>query len=97
MAPNLFGSSATLYLEASQQDVHQEKSTIEKENNQKLIQKSSSSKSKYKWKIVWRNVIAFIYFHFGGLYGFYLWGNGSTKAYTILWSKYKYLFIFNYI
>ncbi|XP_006607953.1 acyl-CoA Delta(11) desaturase-like [Apis dorsata] len=86
MAPNLFGSSATLYLEASQQDVHQEKSTIEKENNQKLVQKSLSSKSKYKWKIVWRNVIAFIYFHLGGLYGFYLWGNGSTKAYTILWT-----------
>ncbi|CAK9820781.1 Acyl-CoA Delta-9 desaturase [Anthophora plagiata] len=85
MAPNLFGTSATLYLEASQQDVHQEKSTTEKVNNQNLlIQKSSTPKQKYQWKIVWRNVIAFVYLHLGSLYGIYLMFNG-TKLYTILW------------
>ncbi|XP_029048713.2 acyl-CoA Delta-9 desaturase-like isoform X1 [Osmia bicornis bicornis] len=86
MAPNLFGTSATLYLEASQQDVHQDKSTTEKSNNQKVVvQKSSTAKPKYKWNIVWRNVIAFIYLHIGALYGFYLFFNG-TKFYTSLWT-----------
>ncbi|XP_076673214.1 acyl-CoA Delta-9 desaturase [Andrena cerasifolii] len=85
MAPNLFGTSATLYLEASQQDVHQEKSSTEKANTQKLVvQKSSSPKSKYKWKIVWRNVIAFLYLHIGALYGFYLLFI-ETKFVTTLW------------
>ena len=87
MAPNLFGTSATLYLEASQQDVHQEKSSTEKANTQKLVvQKSSSPKPKYKWKIVWRNVIAFLYLHIGALYGFYLLFI-ETKFVTALWSK----------
>ena len=86
MAPNLFGTSATLYLEASQQDVHQDKSTTEKSNSQKVVvQKSSTAKPKYKWNIVWRNVIAFIYLHIGALYGFYLFFNG-TKFYTFLWT-----------
>ncbi|CAK9795435.1 Acyl-CoA Delta-9 desaturase [Anthophora quadrimaculata] len=85
MAPNLFGTSATLYLEASQQDVHQEKSTTEKVNSQNLlIQKSSTPKQKYQWKIVWRNVIAFIYLHVGSLYGIYCLFNGA-KIYTALW------------
>ncbi|XP_031842359.1 acyl-CoA Delta-9 desaturase isoform X2 [Nomia melanderi] len=86
MAPNLFGTSATLYLEASQQDVHQDKSATEKTNAQKLIvQKSPASPSKYKWNIVWRNVIAFLYLHIGAIYGLYLFFN-STMFYTFLWS-----------
>lgn len=69
-----------------QQNVDQETSKTEKENKQKkLIQELSNSELKYKWNIVWKNVIVFIYLHLGGIYGFYLWTNG-TKAYTILWS-----------
>ncbi|CAK9830062.1 Acyl-CoA Delta-9 desaturase [Anthophora retusa] len=87
MAPNLFGTSATLYLEASQQDVHQEKSTTEKVNSQNLlIQKSSTPNKKYQWKIVWRNLIAFLYLHLGSLYGIYcLFTEGSI--YTLAWSN----------
>ncbi|XP_026673615.1 acyl-CoA Delta(11) desaturase-like [Ceratina calcarata] len=86
MAPNLFGTSATLFLEASQQNVHQGKSTAEKESNQtSSVQKSSSSKPKYQWQIVWRNVFAFLYVHTAAVYGFYLLFNG-TRFYTFAWS-----------
>ncbi|XP_054003373.1 acyl-CoA Delta-9 desaturase-like isoform X1 [Hylaeus anthracinus] len=86
MAPNLFGTSATLFLEASQQNVLKEKSATENASTQKLIvQKSTNSAPKYKWKIVWRNAIAFLYLHIGALYGLYLLFNG-TKLYTAIWT-----------
>ncbi|XP_071864740.1 acyl-CoA Delta-9 desaturase-like isoform X2 [Bombus fervidus] len=85
MAPNLFGTSATLYLEASQQNIHQEKSTAEKTNNQELlVEKSSNIESSYEWKIVWRNVIAFTYLHIGAIYGLYL-AFTSIKYMTSIW------------
>ncbi|XP_029160965.1 (11Z)-hexadec-11-enoyl-CoA conjugase-like [Nylanderia fulva] len=85
MAPNLFGNSATLFLEASQQDVSQKKTASEKTVTQKLsVQKTQNSMPKYQWKIVWRNVIAFLYLHLGALYGFYL-VIVAAKAYTFLW------------
>ncbi|XP_076239523.1 acyl-CoA Delta-9 desaturase-like [Calliopsis andreniformis] len=86
MAPNLFGTSAALYLEASQQNVHREKSSAEKENTQKfLAQQPSNVQPKYKWRIVWRNVIAFLYLHIGALYGLYLCFT-AVKFYTVLWT-----------
>ncbi|XP_068972633.1 acyl-CoA Delta-9 desaturase-like isoform X1 [Bombus flavifrons] len=86
MAPNLFGTSATLYLEASQQNIHQKKSTAEKTNNQELlVEKSSNTESSYEWKIVWRNVIAFIYLHIGAIYGLYLTFT-SVKFQTNIWA-----------
>ncbi|XP_043797442.1 acyl-CoA Delta-9 desaturase-like isoform X3 [Apis laboriosa] len=86
IALKLYRISMTLNMKAFQQNVDQEKSTTERENKQKeLIQELSNSEPKYKWNIVWKNVIVFIYFHLGGIYGFYLWTNG-IKTYTILWS-----------
>ncbi|KAL0132488.1 hypothetical protein PUN28_000322 [Cardiocondyla obscurior] len=86
MAPNLFGSSATLFLEASQQDVSQNKSSTEKSVAQTLqVQKTQSSKPKYQWKIVWRNMIAFAYLHLGALYGLYLL-LVAASVYTTIWS-----------
>ncbi|XP_076628649.1 acyl-CoA Delta-9 desaturase isoform X2 [Colletes latitarsis] len=86
MAPNLFGTSATLYLEASQQNVCQDEQSPMKSKLQKFVdQPTPDVTPTYKWNIVWRNVIAFIYLHLGALYGFYLMFNG-TKFYTILWS-----------
>lgn len=86
MAPNLFGNSATLFLEASQQDVSQKKNATENTTTQKLpLQKIQNSKPKYQWKIVWRNVIAFIYLHIGALYGLYIL-IGAAKGYTFLWA-----------
>lgn len=70
MAPNLFGSSATLLLEASQQGIPQEKPSVTKTETPVL--KSKSGKQKYKWQIVWRNVIAFVYIHAAAVYGLYL-------------------------
>lgn len=85
MAPNLFGSSATLFLEASQQDVSQKKSAAEKTLTQKLsVQKAESASPKYQWKIVWRNMIAFTYLHLGALYGLYIL-IVAAKFYTALW------------
>ncbi|XP_035732219.1 acyl-CoA Delta(11) desaturase-like isoform X2 [Vespa mandarinia] len=86
MAPNLFGTSASLFLEASQQNLIQEKSTTEKTSTPKLeTQKSLRSKSKYKWKIVWRNVIAFLYLHISALYGFYMCFTGA-KLITVIYT-----------
>lgn len=47
---------------------------------------SQSTGPKYKWEIVWRNVIAFIYLHTFGLYGLYLLFNGCQLK-TVYWGK----------
>lgn len=88
MAPNLFGNSATLFLEASQQDVTQKKNATEKTTTQKLpLQEIQNSKPKYQWKIVWRNVIAFLYLHISALYGLYIL-IVAAKGYTFLWGMF---------
>lgn len=40
----------------------------------------------YEWQIVWRNVFAFIYLHFGTLYAFYLMLTGQMKVGTLLFA-----------
>lgn len=89
MAPNLFGTSATLFLEATQQDVSQKKPPSEQNGAQKVSssQKAQSATTKYEWKIVWRNVIAFVYLHLGAIYGLYLL-LVAAKGYTFLWCKF---------
>ncbi|XP_066580981.1 acyl-CoA Delta-9 desaturase-like [Prorops nasuta] len=89
MAPNLFGTSATIFLEAAQQDIRLEK-PIETSAKiapvQQLSEETPQSKQpKYKWKIVWRNVIAFLYLHIGALYGLYLLFTGA-KGLTAIWT-----------
>lgn len=86
MAPNLFGTSATLFLEATQQDVSSQKPSSEKNATQKLtsLQKAQSAKPQYEWKIVWRNVIAFMYLHLSALYGIYLL-TVAARGYTAIW------------
>lgn len=90
MAPNLFGNAATLFLEASQQNnVSQEKSSAEKAATQKVsLKKAEDSQSEYQWKIVWRNVIAFVYLHVGAVYGLYLMLT-VAKFYTFLWGAFS--------
>ncbi|KAF3423489.1 hypothetical protein E2986_10617 [Frieseomelitta varia] len=87
MAPNMFGSSATLYLETS----HQEKSATEKASNQTLQSQKSSTQSKYKWRIVWRNVIAFVYLHLAAVYGIYL-SFTAIKLQTTMWAIFLAIF-----
>lgn len=83
MAPNLFGNSATIFLEASQQGVKQEKPA-----DLKIVKQKSKAPQtpKYKWNIVWRNVIAFLYLHIGAMYGIYLF-TSKAKFLTFLWCK----------
>lgn len=89
MAPNLFGNSAALYLEASQQaNFSQDKpaSVVQQPAAPAAQPKPNDDKKKYKWRIVWRNVIAFIYLHVGAVYGLYLMLSGA-KLLTILWCE----------
>lgn len=89
MAPNLFGNSAALYLEASQQaNFSQDKPVSGDQAAPAAAQsKPNDDKKKYQWKIVWRNVIAFIYLHVGAVYGLYLCVSGA-KFLTVLWCEY---------
>lgn len=48
-------------------------------------QNSFNVKSNYKYNIVWKNVIAMIYLHFGGLYGCFLFFKLHETAYTSFW------------
>ncbi|KAK0164233.1 hypothetical protein PV328_002884 [Microctonus aethiopoides] len=85
MAPNLFGNSATLFLEASQ-NVPQDKADVKNTTTKAAVSSDKSqNKSKYKWNIVWRNVIAFVYLHTGLLYGLYLLITGA-RILTFLWA-----------
>lgn len=88
MAPNLFGTSATLFLEASQQDVSQKKAAEKAAMQTLLSQKAQSTQPKYQRKIVWRNVIAFVYLHLGALYGLYLLFV-AAKFYTTIWCTFS--------
>ncbi|KAK4883051.1 hypothetical protein RN001_006370 [Aquatica leii] len=90
MAPNLIGSSALFLAEATSTD-NTELSTKSKHQPQTQVVKPipPSIYPKYKWNVVWRNVIAFLYLHIAGLYGFYLilfvcsW---KTTVWTILYA-----------
>lgn len=84
MAPNLFGNSATLFLEASQ-GITEEKPVAEIKQK---TSKDTETEKKYTWKIVWRNVIAFAYLHIGAFYGLYLFFAGA-KLWTSIFSKFN--------
>lgn len=44
----------------------------------------------YAWKIVWRNVLAFVYLHYAAIRGIHLIFTGQLHFYTYLWSEYEY-------
>lgn len=46
-----------------------------------------SHKVNYEWKIVWRNVIIFIYIHLAGIYGLYLAFHYARLS-TFMWCTY---------
>ncbi|XP_043274167.1 acyl-CoA Delta-9 desaturase-like [Venturia canescens] len=85
MSPNIFGNSATLFLEASQQNVPQDKSLAGSTKTSQAKTGKPKNTSKYEWQIVWRNVIAFVYLHVSSLYALYLaWY--EMKLFTCLWT-----------
>ncbi|XP_043495548.1 acyl-CoA Delta-9 desaturase-like [Polistes fuscatus] len=49
------------------------------------MQTSQKLKSKYKWDIVWKNVIIFLYLHISSLYGIYL-SFTALKLYTTIFA-----------
>lgn len=89
MTPNLFGNSAALFLEASQPGVSapaQRKQQLPPAQVQSKQLTKPKATPKYKWRIVWRNVVAFLYLHIGALYGLYLVFAGA-RFYTFLFSE----------
>ncbi|XP_043674372.1 acyl-CoA Delta-9 desaturase-like [Vespula pensylvanica] len=84
MVKDLHEISTTLSLKELQQDILQENSTIQEESWPMFnLQKSQKSEPKYKWKIVWRNVIIFLYFHISAMYGAYLFFT-VVRWYTVI-------------
>ncbi|KAF7396048.1 hypothetical protein HZH68_010098 [Vespula germanica] len=84
MVKDLHKISATLSLKELQQDILQENSTIREESwPMSNLQNSQKSEPKYKWKIVWKNVIIFLYFHIGAIYGAYLFFT-VVRWYTVI-------------
>lgn len=87
MALYLLHMMKTLYVQNSEENVHEKKSkTVNPKEQQLIVQELP----KYKWNIVWINVIVLTYFHVGGIYGLYL-AFISTKFYTVIWSKLMFL------
>lgn len=74
MAPNLIGSSA-LFLAETTTTSEEPVPVISRPSHHHQSSNKQITKSEhpqYRWEIVWRNVLAFIYLHVAGLYGFYL-------------------------
>ncbi|XP_075225347.1 acyl-CoA Delta-9 desaturase-like isoform X2 [Lycorma delicatula] len=77
MAPNVTGSPASLFLAETE--------VISTKTVPSPVSTVSVDRPKYHWKIVWRNVIAFVYLHLGCLYGIYLLIT-TAKLLTFLWT-----------
>ncbi|XP_011698252.1 PREDICTED: acyl-CoA Delta(11) desaturase-like [Wasmannia auropunctata] len=58
------------------------------EKSRKFIDNKSLTKgphkTDYKWKIVWKNIIMFLYIHLAGLYGFYVF-LFQAKYWSFIW------------
>ncbi|XP_025830430.1 acyl-CoA Delta(11) desaturase-like isoform X2 [Agrilus planipennis] len=93
MAPNVLGSTALFLTEAtttSEEPVVLSRTSTKvqppsAQASSRSSQKLSSQQPHYKWDIVWRNVLAFIYLHVGAVYGLYLF---IFKCYwsTFIWT-----------
>lgn len=89
MAPTLIGTS-TLFLDEASRAAKTVKSGYLQPEVRSQTQSSKTitkDQNQYKWHIVWRNVIFFIYLHYAGLYGLYLLLT-QARWYTVLFGKY---------
>lgn len=101
MAPNLLTTSPLFLAEATTAEPVQ----VISQNAHKIAaittqtrtrQAARSNQPQYRWQIVWRNVLAFIYLHTFALYGLYLFLFVCSWK-TCWWSKFFSLFsILNY-
>lgn len=77
MAPNITSQSLCLAAE-----------TVKTEQNDKLSNHDDFDENDpYKWRISWRNVLAFIYLHAASFYGLGLILTGYVQLYTFLFGK----------
>lgn len=83
MAPNLLGSSTLLLAEVTQEPkiLNEAKPVVKP-----IAAPQPKIEDEYEWKIVWRNVLGFVYLHTGFLYGLYL-AFTHAKLVTILFGK----------
>lgn len=87
MAPNLLGTSALFLAEATtQQESLKSQSCVQQYTTKRPVS-NLGEKPKYRWEIVWRNVIAFLYLHTFAFYGLYLALFVCTWK-TFFWSKF---------
>lgn len=87
MAPNLLGTSALFLAEATNQESLKSQTCVQQQfTNKRPV--SKVEKPKYRWEIVWRNVIAFLYLHTFAIYGLYLAFFVCTWK-TFVWCEYK--------
>lgn len=90
MAPNLLGTSALFLAEATTQESLKSQSCVQPQQYTKRPV-SIGEKPKYRWQIVWRNVIAFVYLHTFAFYGLYLTIFVCTWK-TFFWGKWLWFF-----
>ncbi|XP_014289670.1 acyl-CoA Delta-9 desaturase [Halyomorpha halys] len=82
MSPNLTGSATGLFLAEAEVTTAQLTTTA---TANPTSRPKTEKEDPYAWKIVWRNVLAFVYLHVGALYGLYL-AFTVASGYTVLWS-----------
>ncbi|KAK5650535.1 hypothetical protein RI129_001564 [Pyrocoelia pectoralis] len=94
MAPNLVGTAALFLTEATSEDdsVSLTAKSVHHHPQTKIAkQPCRSIKPKYRWKVVWRNVFAFVYLHVAGLYGLYL------LLFVCSWKTFFWTYLFAFI
>lgn len=87
MAPNLLGNS--LYIAETTIEQHPTDKSNNKPDPQilsSLNQNGTKTIEPYRVRLVWRNIIAFVYLHIAAVYGLYLCFT-SAKASTVIASK----------
>ncbi|XP_057658392.1 acyl-CoA Delta-9 desaturase-like [Diorhabda carinulata] len=93
MAPNLLGSTSSFMMAeptcaepvqiiSTKDNIHQNHQT----HQQPTRQSTKRKQPKYKWDIVWRNVMAFLLLHTVGVYGFYCLLLGRVMCKTIMFN-----------
>lgn len=64
--------------------------------NKGMAEEKESHKVNYEWKIVWRNVIIFIYIHLAAIYGLYLTFRYANLL-TFMWCTYLFMSFYIHI
>lgn len=55
-----------------------------------LLGKKTAEPDPYAWRIVWRNVLFFVYLHYASVRGLWLFFSLQMHVYTYIWSEYSF-------